>query len=182
MKWLAVTTQSRTLHGQRDNLHNYKNLQPPQRHWLDSVRKTSRHSTAMPTQPRQTPRLTLLDSTFWEVLPANYGKIKYRWIKIATLHDEAKSDLLPSDRAGAVNSLKAELEILEKDIDEYRNIVRGIDITDVAEMYVVAGKARPRALQVAKEDFENVEGSLMAVKNRMREIRAELVYGFEKQE
>lgn len=136
----------------------------------------------MPTKSYQTPRLTLLDSTFWEVLPANYDKIKQRWIKIATQHDEAKSDLLSSDRSGAVNSLKAELQMLEKDIDEYRSIVRGVDITDVAEMYVVAGKARPRALQVAKEDFENVEGNLKAIESRMQEIRAELVYGFEKQE
>ena len=136
----------------------------------------------MPTQTHQTSRLTLLESTFWEVLPANYDKIKQRWIKIATLHDEAKSGLLPSDRAGAVNSLKAELEMLEKDINEYRNVVRGINITDVAEMYVVAGKARPHALQVAKEDFQNVEGSLRAVESRMQEVRAELVYGFEKQE
>lgn len=136
----------------------------------------------MPTQSHQTPRLTLLDSTFWEVLPANYDKIKQRWIKIATFHDEAKSDLLSSDRAGAVNSLKAELEMLEKDIEEYRSIVKGIDITDVAEMYVIAGKARPRALQVTKEDFENVERSLKCVEDRMKEVRAELVYGFERQE
>jgi len=136
----------------------------------------------MPTQPHQTPRLTLLDSTFWEVLPANYEKIEQRWIKIATLRDEAKSDSLPSDRAGAVNSLKAKLEMLEKDTDEYRNIVKCIDITDVAEMYVVAGKARLRALQVAKEDFKDVEGSLKAVEDRMQEVRAELVYGFEKQQ
>ena len=160
---------------------DYKHARPPQCGWQSSVREP-RTPSAMPTQSHQTPRLTLLDSTFWEVLPANYDKIKQRWIKIATLHDEAKSDLLPSDRAGAVNSLKAELEMLEKDIDEYRNIVRGIDITIVAEIYVVGGKARPRALQVAKEDFENVEGSLKAVENRMQEVRAELVYGFEKQE
>lgn len=90
--------------------------------------------------------------------------------------------MLPSDRADAVNSLKAELEMLEKDIDEYRNIVRGIDITDVAEIYVVTGKARPSALQVAKEDFNYVEGSLRTVESRLQEVRAELVYGFEKQE
>lgn len=137
---------------------------------------------ALARHTHQTPRLTLLDRTFWEVLPAHYDKIKQRWHKIATLHDEAKSDLLSSDRAGAVNSLKAELEMLEKDIDEYRNIVRGINITDVAEMYVVAGEERQRALQVAKEDFEAVESSLKMVGDRMREVRAELVYGFEWQE
>ncbi|KAJ4313236.1 hypothetical protein N0V94_007058 [Neodidymelliopsis sp. IMI 364377] len=136
----------------------------------------------MPANTHQRGRLTLLDQTFWEVLPANYDKIKQRWTKIATLYNEAKSDLLPSDRAGAINSLKAELEMSEKDIEEYRAIVRGIDITDVAEMYVVAGKARQRALQVAKEDFENVEASLKGVENRVAEIKAELVYGFERQE
>jgi hypothetical protein len=145
-------------------------------------RKPTRKPIAMPIQSHHTPRLTLLDSTFWEVLPANHEKIKRRWIKIATLHDEAKSDLLPSDREGAVNSLKAEIEMLEKDIDEYRSIVRGIDITDVAEMYVVAGRAQPRALQVAKQDFEDVEASLKSVEDQMKEVRAQLVYGFEKQE
>ncbi|KAJ8118926.1 hypothetical protein OPT61_g191 [Boeremia exigua] len=129
-----------------------------------------------------TPRLTLLDQTFWEVLPANYDKIKQRWVKIATLQDEAKSGLLSSDRAGAVNSLKVELEMLEKDIEEYRCIVRKIDITDLAGVYVVAGKARPRALQIAKEDLENVEGSLNVIRHRMKEITAELVYGYEKDE
>jgi hypothetical protein len=140
----------------------------------------------MPANTHQKARLTLLDQTFWEVLPSNYNKIKQRWIKIATLYNEAKSDLLPSDRAGAINSLKAELEMLDRDIGEYRAIVRGIDITDVAEMYVVAGKARQRALQVAKEDFESVEASVEAslkgVENRVAEIKAELVYGFERQE
>ncbi|KAF2626692.1 hypothetical protein BU25DRAFT_92873 [Macroventuria anomochaeta] len=136
----------------------------------------------MLTHTHQTPRRTLLGQTFWEVLPAHYEKIKQRWIKIATLQDEAKSDLLSSDRAGAVNSLKAELGMMEKDIEEYRNIVRGIDITDVAEMYVVAGQARQRALQVAKEDFEDVEGSLKMVEDRMKEVKAELVYGFERQD
>lgn len=135
----------------------------------------------MPTKSHQIPRLTLLDQTFWEILPANYDKIKQRWGKIAALHVEAKSDLLPSDRAGAVNSLKAELDMLEQDVAEYRTIVRGIDITDVAEMYVVAGKARPWALQIAKDDFEEVEASVREIQDRMNEVRAELVYGFEQE-
>ncbi|KAH6638981.1 hypothetical protein C7974DRAFT_278073, partial [Boeremia exigua] len=122
----------------------------------------------------QTPRLTLLNQTFWEVLPANYDKIKQRWKKIAKLHDEAKSDWLPSDRAGALDSLKAELEMLAADVDEYRSILRGINITDVVEIYMVAGKARQRALQVAKEDFENVEESLKTLEDRASEIKAEL--------
>ena len=126
-------------------------------------------------------RLTLLDQTSWEILPAHYRNIKQRWIKIATLHSSAQCGLLPADRARAVKSLEAELEMLEKDISEYRNIVRGIDITDVAEMYVVAGKARQRALQIAKEDFEDVEASLKVVEDKMHGIRAELVNGVENQ-
>ena len=128
-----------------------------------------------------TPRLTLLDQTFWEVLLTHYDKIKQRWIKIATLHSSAQSDLLASDRAGAVNSLKVELEMLDKDVEEYRAIVEAIDIKDVAEIYVVAGKARQTALQVAKEDFEDGEESLKCVKDRMKEVRAEMVYGFKRQ-
>ncbi|KAF9691268.1 hypothetical protein EKO04_010648 [Ascochyta lentis] len=133
----------------------------------------------MSANTRPTPRLTLLDQTFWEVLPANYDKIKQRWLRIATLHEEARSDLLPSDRAGALSSLKAELEMLKKDLDEYRALVRGIDITDVAEMYVVAGEVRERALQIAKADFGDVEASLKMVEDRMKEVKAELVYGFD---
>lgn len=132
--------------------------------------------SAMSATAHRPTRLTLLDQTFWEVLPAHYHNIKQRWVKIATLHSSAQCDLRPSDRARAVEPLKAELEMLEKDISEYRNIVRGIDITDVAEMYVVAGKARQRALQIAKEDFEDVEASLKGVEDKMLEIRDELVY------
>ena len=135
----------------------------------------------MSTTAHRPTRLILLDQTFWEILPAHYHKIKQRWVKIATLHSSAQCDLRPSDRARAVESLKAELEMLEEDISEYRNMVRGIDIADVAEMYVVAGKARQRALQIAKEDFEDVEASLKGMEDKMHGIRVELVYGFENQ-
>lgn len=52
-------------------------------------------------------------------------------------------------------------------------------ITDLAEMYV-AGKARRRALHIAKTDFEHVESSLKMVEDRVKEIEAELVYCFER--
>lgn len=48
-------------------------------------------------------------------------------------------------------------------------------------MYVVAGQTRPRALHIAKEDFADVEESLRCVEDRLKEVRAELVYGFERQ-
>lgn len=126
MEWLTVTMQLYRTHTSCNNHKDYKHSQPPPCGWPSAVRKLIRIRIAMPTQPYHTRRLTLLDSTFWEVLPVNYDKIKQCRSKIATLHDEAKSDLLPSDllpsdRAGAVNSLKAELEMLEKDIDEYRS-------------------------------------------------------------
>ncbi|UPX19713.1 uncharacterized protein EKO05_0009967 [Ascochyta rabiei] len=134
----------------------------------------------MPASTHPTPRLTLLDQTFWEVLPANYDKIKQRWGKIATLHDEISFALLPSEISGALTSLKAELKMLEKDVEEYRVIARGIDITDVAEIYVVAGKSRQRALQIAKADFEDVEASLGMIENSTKEVRAELAYSFDR--
>jgi hypothetical protein len=54
-----------------------------------------------------------------------------------------------------VNSLKIELEMLEKDIEEYRAIMKAIDITDVAEVYVVVGNVKQRALRVAKENLKD---------------------------
>lgn len=123
------------------------------------------------------PRLLLLDNTFWEVLPSYYDQIKARWEKIARLYSEAKSELLATDRDGATNSLKAELEMLENDIKEYRDIAKSIGITDIAGIYVTAGKSPHRALQIAKEDFENLEKSLRMVEDRVAEIKADIVYG-----
>ncbi|KAF1848133.1 uncharacterized protein K460DRAFT_375048 [Cucurbitaria berberidis CBS 394.84] len=121
------------------------------------------------------PREILLDTTFWEVLPSHYERIKARWNKIARLYKEAKSDLLTTDRDGATNSLKAELEMLENDLVEYRNITRGMDITDVAEIYVTAGKSLYRALQIAKGDFANLEASLKVIEERIAGVRADIV-------
>lgn len=111
----------------------------------------------MPANLHKAPRILLLDHLFWDLLPANHDKIKQCWAEIARSYDEANLDLLSSDRAAAVESLKAELELLEKDIEEYRSTVKKIDIMDLAEMYLIAGTARQRALQNAKEDLENVE-------------------------
>jgi hypothetical protein len=88
-------------------------------------------STAMSIS-HSTPRATLLSTMFWEVLPSHYDKIITRWTKIAHLHHAAKSDLLATDRAGAVASIKAELTMLNQDVEEYRKLVNDIDITDIA--------------------------------------------------
>ncbi|KAJ4377485.1 hypothetical protein N0V83_000310 [Neocucurbitaria cava] len=122
-------------------------------------------------------RAALLSTTFWEVLPSHYDKIQNRRSKIARLYDEAKSELLATDREVAMNSLKAELEMLDNDVNEYRNVTKGVDITDIAGMYVTAGKSPHRALQVAKEDFENLEINLRMIEERIAELKADIVYG-----
>ncbi|CAI9628662.1 unnamed protein product [Alternaria burnsii] len=132
--------------------------------------------------PYSTPRLTLFSTTFWEVLPSHYDKIITRWSKIAHLHHEAKSDILATDRAGAVTSLKAELEMLDLDVEEYRKLVNGVDITDIAGVYVVGGRPRHRALEIAKEDKKDLEESLSLVEEHVKEIRADIAYGFEEME
>ncbi|KAH7396107.1 hypothetical protein BKA66DRAFT_566614 [Pyrenochaeta sp. MPI-SDFR-AT-0127] len=129
------------------------------------------------TTGHSTPRAGLLSTTFWEVLPSNYNKIKARWEKIFRLYNESKSGLLASDRDGATNSLKVELEMLEHDLQNYRDIVKGIDITDMAGIYVTAGKSPHRALQIAKEDFEHLERSLKQVEEKITEVRADVAYG-----
>ena len=97
--------------------------------------------------PYSTPRLTLFSTTFWEVLPSHYDKIITRWSKIAHLHHEAKSDILATDRAGAVASLKAELEMLDRDVE------RRIGIQAVLE--------HPWCVEVDEEGKEEGEGLVM---------------------
>jgi hypothetical protein len=128
--------------------------------------------------PHPTPRATLFSTTFWEVLPSHYDKIVDRWSKIAHLHHEAKSDILATDRAGAVSSIKAELEMLDQDVEGYRKLVNDINITDIAGIYVVSGMSPRRALETAKEDKKNLEESLILVEEKVKEIRADVRYGF----
>jgi hypothetical protein len=116
---------------------------------------------------------------FWEVLPSHYDKIIRRWTKIAHLHHAAKSDLLVTDRAGAVVSIKAELTMLNQDVEEYRKLVNDIDITDIAGVYVVGGKSPHWALETAREDKRDLEETLSMVEEKVKEVRADVRYGFE---
>jgi hypothetical protein len=121
----------------------------------------------------------LFSTTFWHVLPAHYDALNTRIALIARLYHEARAALLQSDRAASVDSLKVELEMLEHDISEYRRIARSIDVQDVVSIYVVAGRQRWRAEQIAKEDLDGLEGSLEGMEERVRGVRADVVYGFE---
>jgi hypothetical protein len=127
----------------------------------------------------RTPRAHLFDSTFWQVLPAHYDKINSRWKLIARLYHEASAALMATDRAAGVNSLKAELEMLEGDIAGYRGVVKTVVYDDIVELYVVAGRKRWRAEQIAKEDLEDVEKSLKELEQKVKEAKADIVYGFE---
>jgi transcription initiation factor IIF auxiliary subunit len=127
-------------------------------------------------------RVAILDTIFWEVLPAHYEKIQTRWEKIAHLYAAAKHDQLTTDRDGAINSLKAELDILEVDVQEYWNVAKGINVTDIAGIYVVAGDSKDEALKNAKEHLDDLHLSLQMVKDKIHETRAEIRYGFEKEE
>ncbi|KAI8933286.1 hypothetical protein NX059_009913 [Plenodomus lindquistii] len=130
-----------------------------------------------PSSSHSTPRTTLFSTTFWEVLPSHYTSITTRFSHIAHLHSQTHTSALATDRAAALNSLKAELDMLEQDIEAYRTIIRGIDITDIAGIYVVAGRAKHRALQLAKQDLEGLEASLGEIEERVSEVRAEARYG-----
>ncbi|KAF1918782.1 hypothetical protein BDU57DRAFT_403014, partial [Ampelomyces quisqualis] len=127
----------------------------------------------------QTPQVHLFDSTFWEVLPAHYDKIKSRLDLIARLYHEASAAIMATDRAAGVNSLKAELEMLENDIVKYREIVKGITFKDIVGIYIAGGRLRWRAEQIAKEDLEDLEKSLKQIEDKAKEMKADIVYGFE---
>jgi len=130
-----------------------------------------------PPQSSSIPRITIFNATFWEVLPSHFTAITTRFTRIANLHSRTHSDVLATDRAGALNSLKAELDMLEHDLVAYRDIVKSIDITDIAGIYMVAGRGPHRALQIAKEDMEDLERSLREVEERIGECRAMAIYG-----
>jgi hypothetical protein len=122
---------------------------------------------------------SLFSTTFWHVLPAQHSGMCTRIAHIARMHHEARAALLPSDRAAGVDSLKAELEMLEHDIGEYRRVARSIEVGELVQIYVVACRQRWRAEQIAREDLEGLEGGLREVEERVRAVRADVVYGFE---
>jgi DNA polymerase elongation subunit (family B) len=136
--------------------------------------------THQPNTVHQTPRAHLLDSTMLQI-SAHYDKIVTRWKEIARLYHEASAALMASDRAAGVNSLRAELEMLETDIEVYRNVAQSINVEDIVEMYVVAGRNKWRAEQITKEDFEDLESNLKQVENKLKELKADIVYGFEEE-
>ncbi|KAF2125270.1 hypothetical protein P153DRAFT_299655, partial [Dothidotthia symphoricarpi CBS 119687] len=121
------------------------------------------------TSPHATPRTSLLATTFSQLLPTQHSKITTRWRKIALLHAQTKLD----HRAETINALNAELDMLEGDIREYREVVRGIDVRDVAGLYVVAGMGRESAARVAGEDLEGFEGGLKELEEGIASIRGE---------
>lgn len=88
---------------------------------------------------------------------------------------------MSTDRAAGANSLKAEVEMLESDISAYRDIVKAIELEDLVGIYLTAGRQRWRAGQIVKEDIENMEKSLKEVEDKIRDMKADMVYGFEKQ-
>lgn len=124
-------------------------------------------------------RVHLLDSTFWQVMPAHYDKIKNRWTLIARLYHEAGSAIMATDRAAGTSSLKAELEMLEDDIKEYRALVATIEIRDIVDLYVLAGRRQCRAEQIVKEDLGDLKSSLERIEMKIKEVKADIVYGFE---
>lgn len=125
------------------------------------------------------PYAHLFDSTFWQVLPAHYDKINSRWKLIARLYHEASAAIMATDRAAGVNSLKAELEMLEQDISSYRDVVKSVALENIVGIYVVAGLQRWRAEEIAKEDLEDIEKSLTQLETKAKELKADIVYGFE---
>ncbi|OAL04300.1 hypothetical protein IQ06DRAFT_189305, partial [Phaeosphaeriaceae sp. SRC1lsM3a] len=120
----------------------------------------------------------MFDSTFWEVLPSHYDKIEKRWTLTARLYHEASSALMATDRAAGVNSLRAELEMLGNDIEDYRKVVKNVAWEDLVELYLVAGRHRWRAEQLARQDLEELEESLQLLVDKAKEFNADMVYGF----
>jgi hypothetical protein len=127
-------------------------------------------------QSYQIPRVHLIESTILQI-SAHHDKIVTRWKDIACFYHEASAALMATDRVAGVNSLRAELEMLKTDIEAYRNVAQCISVEDLVGMYVIAGRQRWRAEQIANEDLENLESSLKQVENKVKELKVDIVYG-----
>jgi hypothetical protein len=134
------------------------------------------------TQAHITPHTHLFATTFWHVLPSHYDKIRDRYIKIANLYYEASSAVMVTDRAAGGNLLNGEIDMLEHDIAEYRAVVNDIGIEDVIGIYMTGGRQRWRAEQIAKQDFGDMESSLREIEEKVRSVKADVVYEFEERE
>jgi hypothetical protein len=86
---------------------------------------------------------------------------------------------MATDRAAAVNSLKAELEMLETNLEEYRKVAKTVTMEDLTGLYMAAGRQRWRGEQIAKQHLEELEDSLKLIEARAKEVKADIVYGFE---
>ena len=116
------------------------------------------------------PRVTLLTSAFSVVLPFHQAKIPTRYSRIARFHHEAKQNPLATHHTDTLNSLEVELEMLEHDVPQYKGLIDGIDIVDIAGLYEVSG--------MAKDDIEGSKTSLCTIAERVKEVRADMKYEF----
>jgi hypothetical protein len=121
-------------------------------------------------------RNALLDTIFWEILPAHQEKVEARWQKVADLYETVKYDPLTEFHDSATEPLKAELDLMKCDVQQYRNIIQGINIADIAGLYAITGMAGGKAWQTAKDDLSDIKESLQTIEDWAHEIRAGIHY------
>lgn len=83
------------------------------------------------------PQRTILDTIFWEVILSQCASINTRWAKITRLHQAVKSNALVTNRDGALSLLKADLVMLDHDLNIYRDILNRTIITDMTVVYIL---------------------------------------------
>jgi cob(I)alamin adenosyltransferase len=68
--------------------------------------------------------------------------------------------------------------MLENDITEYSDVAKTIAFEDIVDLYVAAGRQRRQAEQIAKEDLEDTEDNISEMEVKVKELKANIVYGF----
>jgi hypothetical protein len=101
-----------------------------------------------------------VETLFLEELTAQDAKVEAQWEKTSELHMIALcEDLLNYDDDTTV-SLKAELDLLESYIKEYRDMLGAISVADIVGLFDAAGAAVDEAFQTVTLDMQEMEDKL----------------------
>ncbi|KAF2685060.1 hypothetical protein K458DRAFT_257791, partial [Lentithecium fluviatile CBS 122367] len=86
-------------------------------------------------------------------------------------HHNAETSVIRMERESASMILKSTIEMLEKEISEFRVASQAVNVIEIAELCMVAGSTRDEALIEAKSEMDGLKGTMVKVENELKEMR-----------